>query len=1065
MERRTVPSFASFKPRPAANQTPAQKEAEEDSDRPSKRPRKDHESSREERHKSHRNRHSTSDHDRNRRHEGQTHRKDRDRSFRERRHEQPQHREPTPSPPHDELEDSEYFFVDRRGDSKNVEYGGLDRYSTPSHHTIGYGRVVGAERYARIDRDASDEKKVVLRFDRGKGGDRPERLLAKKGFKTESRSQRLILPQAEGERADPSAELDDDFLALRPASYRNRKSNSPTDEVHGVDYRSVEGKAKPSSKPQDEDLAYESEVDASSEPVADAHVRTRNAELSRAAKADPTNADAWLALVQYQARSTFPGLDDETLIESQRRSVADVRLSILDKAFSHTPEENDGHERLLLAYLEEGSKVWDARKIAAKWGEALKRNSASSRLWREYLTRVQTNQSIFRYETCQHTFLRCLEALKQGEGRDQSKSKQSIYVLLRLTRLIHDSGYDELALAIWQAVMEFHVFAPDRCASSKAKLASFDNFWESDVPRIGEDGALGWRTSTDNSSSPPRRTANISPPPLPPGRGPYQKFALGETIMATLLFFLPAAQASEDDESDDPFRYAMFSDVEPMLERLPDDVDEKLLIDGFLCFMGLPPLAQSTAHEWVSAPFFLDSRATAGCVNAIPQPCDSFSLFNDTFKANGLHEYACAFVINALSTLTAALPDYEELGEYLLAFLCTMDPPQAPKTARKLLKARPTSLRYYNSYALIQASTATSSDELRKAQNTWTKALELSQSLSEDGRDDAIFLSHSWMMTLSRLQAETMALQVLLTAVDGSVTAILDRQAVTTSGAVLKAKRHFEEGIDRMKLKRKSSHISIFTDCLAWLLYLTSEHDINVALRSFATTSTKLQNNDMPIALELVHQAKIRLISHHMQAKRPFKPALLRDELETSRRLFPDNSVILRQYYEVAKLTRLDDRLRNALSQADSDCPSKGRSTTSWLFEIDAEIERCSVDGGFATRDSVRALFRRALLQPDSRVGASALLWKRWFDLESAPLQGREASDGTQDESATRRTKEVFFDGLRFLPWSKSWVIDGMAFFAAQNIMGEDELQRIHNVLVDRELRVRIDVDALQSEA
>ncbi len=41
-----------------------------------------------------------------------------------------------------ELVDSDAFFVDRRGDSKNVEYGSLHRYSIPSFHRTGYGRVL-----------------------------------------------------------------------------------------------------------------------------------------------------------------------------------------------------------------------------------------------------------------------------------------------------------------------------------------------------------------------------------------------------------------------------------------------------------------------------------------------------------------------------------------------------------------------------------------------------------------------------------------------------------------------------------------------------------------------------------------------------------------------------------------------------------------------------------------------------------------------------------------------------------------------------------------------------------
>lgn len=43
-----------------------------------------------------------------------------------------------------------------------------------------------------------------------------------------------------------------------------------------------------------------------------------------------------------------------------------------------------------------------------------------------------------------------------------------------------------------QAVIELNCFKALNVKTPTAQLASFERFWESEVPRVGEDGAQGW---------------------------------------------------------------------------------------------------------------------------------------------------------------------------------------------------------------------------------------------------------------------------------------------------------------------------------------------------------------------------------------------------------------------------------------------------------------------------------------------------------------------------------------------------------------------------------------------
>ena len=76
----------------------------------------------------------------------------------------------------------------------------------------------------------------------------------------------------------------------------------------------------------------------------------------------------------------------------------------------------------------------------------------------------------------------------------------------------------EIAIAIWQAQLEFNCLAPlnsqnhaNKCQEpfeEEEKVSSFQHFWESEVPRVGEDGAQGWAAFDRSGGLPPEPGAS-----------------------------------------------------------------------------------------------------------------------------------------------------------------------------------------------------------------------------------------------------------------------------------------------------------------------------------------------------------------------------------------------------------------------------------------------------------------------------------------------------------------------------------------------------------------------------
>ncbi|KAI9802059.1 MAG: Protein nrde2 [Piccolia ochrophora] len=707
---------------------------------------------------------------------------------------------------------SSLYLVDVNGDRHNVIYGTIHRYSVPPFYRVGAGNVLGLGTELKIDRFVSQENKVIISDRSGQHSLRSREKYAFARNENKGVKKLRIRPELVGEH---SKETIHDYVPLRDSRGTKRKRGenlrSSSDEERGHNdrhYRSIEGKAKATSTPMDDDLQYVSESSASDyEKVSfdsvDASSRQRGIELSRRVKQEPADVDAWLELISHQdvLLEQRKGSDARKATNAERRSTADIKLSLYEEALAQVILPESARETLLLKYMREGSKVWESKKQSEKWRKMLHENAAYNALWREYLQFEQTNFVTFGYEAVRNAFADCIQILRsQYKGQMDAGLKDDLddivtHAILQLTCFMRDAGFTENAFAIWQGLLEVNFFMPERFTAKKAVsnegwLPSFEDFWESEVPRVGEQAAEGWKAY--DSGGP-----GLNPP------GPQSKRVDDEHIVdvdswaaAEALRGTQAKRVgrSTDEEDEDPFRVVFYSDIKAFLVCVTSEIGRRRLLNAFLTFNHLPPVMDEAevagVQEMWTSPFVrtepldhgaayadrvldtsasdMDQSLTADIPldhsntkkDASPfYPClQNFAISTveksplngkwvnlvDPLTEPDVNNPELQRVRRALRSLVAVESSGTVLAEYYIAYEMAMYPMSAKKTARNFLKKRLSSLRLYNAYALIEWRCGNKD----AATKVFSTALDMNNSLDEESRSDTILLWRTWIWEL-----------------------------------------------------------------------------------------------------------------------------------------------------------------------------------------------------------------------------------------------------------------------------------------------------------------------------
>jgi hypothetical protein len=749
------------------------------------------------------------------------------------------------------------FVVDRKGDVKNLVYGSVHRYSIPPFHRFGAGCVLGAPPTTKIDRDYGDERGIVLSNWRdSRSGFREKYIFSK----MERERPRLlkIRPEVESERHEV---VEADFIPLQHSRGEKHKSATKGDGDSSIsdrderDYRSIFGKGKAKGYPSDEDLQYATESDSSGSEAGrtikiDASVRQKNIELSRKVEDFPHDVEAWISLINHQDTLTGTQDDRRRATNAEIRSTAEIKIHMYEKALGKAKSLKD-REKLFLGLMREGEKIWEIKTQAERWEQISKDNIDSLLLWTSYLNFQQTTFSSFRHEGVREIFTKRIDALSKalimsGTGDTASIYQQLIYLLLRFTLFLRESGYSEQALSIWQGLLEMNFFSPNSLLSQEATVKLFQEFWESEVPRLGEDGALGWRHFVEDDGISEAADAMVD--------------EAGDAVNNEDLFTTWAAaermrsrgsrapaRAMDEVVEDDPFRVILFSDIENFLIYLPPQAQDlrKSLLDGFLLFCRLPPVSALDLKDsqiwsrdafvsghllecdlsWIKEEYFptaSEGSEESDGLASLSVPIPSFSTFPEALfgsivwcKGRSLtNKYSgddngpvpYKWIKNILQQLTETRFT-EDLAEYYLAFEFLNESWMIKKIAKSLLKQNPTSLRLYNSYALIEWSRG----NMDVARGVFSAALNLRGSLPETDWDrDLITLWRSWIWASLVDQDNSTAVQHLLSIADGTP----NSDVALTPPALFKTKLHLISNRDYLLSSGSSRSSVAYAECM-----------------------------------------------------------------------------------------------------------------------------------------------------------------------------------------------------------------------------------------------------------
>jgi hypothetical protein len=903
-------------------------------------------------------------------------------------------------------------------------------------------------------------------------------------------------------------EEDEGFLALGRSNKGGHHSedSESSDDRELPSYRAIDvkPKANPALEGDSSDEGPESEEEEVPALDQSNPLKWRSIQLSRQVKEHPEDIDSWLELVDHQEALLRAGESlDHKVLESEAHSFAEIKVSMLESALSHVTNPKD-RNRVLNYLMREGVKVWNTKTAEKKWSAVTDDEQHNFPLWKTHLDNAMSNIASFQYDDVKQMLLtRLHQATTRSPSEPRSNDwSEATYVFLRATRFIHDAGYKELAVAAWQAVLELNFFKPRVMGDKQAVLDCFRDFWESEVPRIGEADAQGWRhfvesASEANAPEPLKFTAEVES-----YRNSYKAWAVAERSRAEGAR-LPARMMDEGTE-DDPFRVVMYSDIEPLLFFVPEAVwsrVSKQLLDAFLIFSGRPPCFYP--DEWIEAAWqdqFLtgarDSIRTQGVwesekeatTEEVQRRSPAFApsilyarhspellfpggnWFNFLGSAGRSHIVDRAWMLNATRQVVHGA-GVEGLACYFLSLSSTDQSLSVKKLAKSLLRQFPTNAGLYDAYALAeyaQGNRETAIKVLSSASDMFKVCVlgrhcllctDAKKVVQSDAHGHGLLLWKTWAWFELEAGNKTLAVKRLCSSVDDVLRKLPDDGTEVSRAYILKARQIFSShGEDDAKTAQ------VRAECLALLTYLTADGE--------GTEPISASQGNISAAM-----AKIDDLSHDLKFRRDEGTALHEGLLQFAARLLyfnatrgyvsqtlsspPDNADLFfrpfrRKYMREQLVKYIGHFPRNTiflslLEWSDSSLRVVDETRTLLYDKAMVSPHDCVSSRIFAVEhelnrgnaNTTRAAFEHAVASDASR--SSVQVWISYIRFCHGQKELRP------------KAKDVFYRALRHCPWSKDVMME--AFGTLLEGMDDEALRSVYNTMTAKGMRLHVDME------
>ncbi|KNC97470.1 uncharacterized protein SPPG_07387 [Spizellomyces punctatus DAOM BR117] len=932
------------------------------------------------------------------------------------------------------------FYLDRRGDKGNIALEKSNRYSEPTYKRWG-DHVLGCPDWLIDDKASRKSKYMTLRKQRFNDSLRGFGKIRYEDFRRSLRKEPVTLERllADVVTTDDTGN-DSTFIAFPSAV-----NDEPSKNVGKID--------TPHENPE--------------------FVR-KTADFNKRLQEEPHNLSLWL---------NFIALQDELAKDQQEKSklraaISEKKQSIYEKALKEFPDNED----LLSGYMTTCQETWEATKLLTKWDRILKRNTSSIKLWKQYLDFRQTNYSTFNVAGCIELYENCIHILMRDTSTAVARREEiMLHIFTRACFLLGQSGFMERAVALFQAMIEFTGFCPPAFTNQTfvERLAMFGAFWESEMPRIGEEGAEGWSASL-------LKEAQLLPPPpseedaasTKMGEDDFESWLNSET-QEEYLHWQPS-RSTEDEELDDPYRAVLFEDISSLMFDITLENTRRQLIYNFLQFLSVPVnggissnhiffqesfLHAEFANPVQSARFWpstslpkidtnspSDSASTeSNCgifrvpLAVFPQTMDTLFGGDHWFRVWGSEEADTVrrigvgrhqFIRNVLQQAQTISPPDPHLMPLLLILESGFNLKSAQKSAKVLLKTERMNLSLWNTYAQIEVSRG----HLSEARKVYMTALMSYQSFPKQQQLDA---PHLYRM-LADLEFEARrperALRIL--AAFGAEEAIPgeDGEVSLAPTTLLRARKGYSQRLEVListanpaVLDTTAYSLLTILTCYGLMEYLSQglEEAQRLYQQVLETFRQNIHEGETATVLEeAVYEGYVRLLYRHSVSGSAFKPGILRGVLETALDKFPCNTIFLSLYGWNEARTKIDNRVRRLLDEQLARNPSH----ILWTFAIWAELHQRQTYNVHL----VRSLFERALDCPSSRHSVS--LWQLYIQFE--------VREGNRDKA-----KALFFRAIRECPWCKDLYM--LPFRLLRDVFDDDELTEVITLMEEKELRAR----------
>ncbi|KAF5356140.1 hypothetical protein D9756_004075 [Leucocoprinus leucothites] len=948
------------------------------------------------------------------------------------------------------------FFTDTKGDPLILQYGGIYAGDVPKYRLHHGGRqILGLSSSWTVFRRAGKGIEVGLKGTyklSGLSDSSARSLLAlpptKKILPSTSSTKYeevdgvIRLPSRRGRR-DP----EDSYRAITTA--RDSDSDSESSVGSAAEYDS------------DED-STDSLPTLTSQQIA---IKKLEQELSE----DPSAVDKWFSLLNHTL-STIP-----VTSRNATKARSDITVSILSRALAANPR--NGSSRLLrLRYMKAGEEIWPEAKLKAEWEDALK--VGGTEIWMEWLEwRIRSMRSI---DGILDEVSRIYLALDENGGEFGELAK--LRVFWRIAVLYRGAGFTERAMAMFQAQAELTFKHPSNFGgvTSKARLSELEEFWDSEMPRIGEEGAEGW--AKWHASGKPE--ALVAPATALDKRDatqldPYRQWSFDET-QQDQSSLLPAKSFDQVAEVD-PYATVLFSDIRPFLFEIRHPDTGLAFRLAWLSFLGLqvPGFATSLTSDfgpnwddrWNTGylttqshlnmifPSLSDQKtvmteSTAGAL--VGREKEYMNSFRIPVKECGKAVVGCLDIIADGSKGLRSWWNQEDMegvdmllvrrifaqlrmgvrdvawDEMALGFESTLNLKNSSKLSKSLLSTAQDSLLHWSAHAQLERLRGRL-DDARKVYQTV-----LISSKPPVTATGAPLLWYYWAELEWLAGKDEEVIDIIFHSVD---------MEITNSGvALLRAKRKLEDaveasasstsGLNKMnKMKERESWVK-----LRALLEILTGRDVASMLEVF---DRYIHQEDQPDATKesLTVASLIMLYRYGFILKNPMPPTILRDRVSVAFEAYPSNSVILGIFLEGEKGQGVWGRVRGILGDNEADV---GR-----VKDVARRVEEVWIAGWEKGRWSGEIERTRGGLAgaiESERTRASPVIWRIYLEFEIR------AGD-------LKRAKKLLYRAIGECPFCKGLYL--LAFGALRSVFTAQELNSLADLMAERGLRLRKGLDEM----